>query len=123
MAHVQAQPEADKTAQVVVTGAYRCSPPSLQHSIRFTATDLGEVFIHSLHGNLDAGDCIPRGMQARTLAAEGLSCTVGPFISALITEGGAIQPGSMFGFVCGGTKAHVVNAIHELSQEILRPTE
>lgn len=113
----------DKKHQVVLTGAYRCPGDfvgsGLQHSIIFTASDLGELHIETIHGNLDTGDCAPRGEDARTLAKT-LGCTVGP---ATIFQPGAGSQGRAFGFVCQSDHNTIVNTIGALSREILRPTQ
>jgi hypothetical protein len=105
---------------VVVTGVYKCTGyGGLQHSIDFTATDLGSLHIETVLSNQDEGDCTPRGDAVRTVA-ESMGCTVGP----LTVSQGTSNPftGRAFGFVCKGTRSKVVNVIEALSQEILRST-
>ena len=104
----------------VVTGVYKCNGfGGLQHSIDFTATDLGSLHIETVLSNQDEGDCTPRGSALRT-AAESMGCTVGP----LTLSQGTSNPfsGRAFGFVCRGTRNKVVDVIEALSQEILQPT-
>jgi len=109
-----------KKHQVVVTGAYRCPGdfPGFQHSITFTASELGDLNIETEFDNLDTGDCTPRGQDALNLAQD-LGCTTGP-LYAFKRNG---SPGAAFGFVCKGKRDRIVSVIEKLSGEILRPAQ
>ncbi|WP_156912163.1 hypothetical protein [Citrifermentans bremense] len=104
---------------LIVTGAYRCpgDVPGFYHSITCTTSDLGELKVETEFGNLDNGDCTPRGQNVVDLATR-LGCTTGPVYQ--YRRGGGI--GAAFGFVCKGQRADVLQAIGALSEEVLRPT-
>lgn len=104
----------------VLTGVYQCPGdfPGFFHSIKFTATNLGELSIETTFNNLDTGDCTPRGENARTLAQD-LGCKVGPLNP--FQRGGGL--GGAFGFVCDDNGRNIREIIRDLSREILRPTE
>ncbi len=116
------------TPTAVITGQYRCPgnfPGGLFHSMTMSATDLGPIRVETTFGNLDAGDCTPRGNQARTVVASfnqqgQLSCAVITPIYLFQPGGG---PGSAFDFVCRGDQNKVRDFIEAVSTEILRPTQ
>lgn len=105
---------------VVVTGGYRCPGAfaGFFHAMDFTATELGALTVETEFGNLDTGDCNPRGMDAKELAEE-LGCTTGPTYGHQPAGG---DRGVAFGFVCEGPQHKIVRVIEALSKEILRPT-
>lgn len=113
-------PDRSRSHKAVVTGAYRCPGdyPGFQHSIAFTASDIGHLNVETDFDNLDTGDCTPRGKDAMAVAQE-LGCTTGPLYS--FRRGGGA--GGAFGFICQGKRSHIIRVIQKLSKEILRPTQ
>ncbi len=92
---------------IVLSGAYRCVGPGVDHTLVFTSSGLNPVSLETRLGNLDAGDCyIIANLLLETARAAG--CTTRPAVPL------PPQDEATLDLLCTGTRSSLVALITRL---------